>query len=361
MLQIVREIKVGNSRTIEMNARNEFLPQTLKPFCGDRDVYDLPNFLTALQVEFFLQGITEDNLKIAYLAQNLAGSAARWVVKSGQLDQLDKMSYDDFIREFVGNYRGIWDPYTIICVLKKLSQGEDIHAYNNDFSKYIGMLPAGFWSEAAKISVYCLGLNRTTLREVRLAAPKTLHEATAIAVREADLGELISSPELAGISDRPRKIDNSRDPYQIMLKVLALKQKSTIEAYNEAFTQYMDLLPEGYWSEQAQIHQYLKGLKDPTLRNLRIQPPKTLGDAMEFAYRVEYQRHGEKSGMPTLESLRDEYYARESDEFGITRYSRDTPRKKSSRQHCIKNKLCFKCKEPGHISRDCCSKMVGNH
>lgn len=73
-----------------------------------------------------------------------------------------------------------------------------------------------------------------------------------------------------------------------MLKELVLKQKSTIGAYNEAFSQYVDFLPEGYWSEHAQIHQYLKGLGKPSLHNLHTQSPKTLGDAMEFAHQVEY-------------------------------------------------------------------------
>lgn len=78
------------------------------------------------------------------------------------------------------------------------------------------------------------------------------------------------------------------DTYQTMLKVLVLKQKSTIVAYNEAFSQYVDLLPEGCCSEQAQIHQYPKGLGKPLLHNLHTQSPKTLGHAMEFAYWVEY-------------------------------------------------------------------------
>lgn len=175
----------------------------------------------------------------------------------------------------------------------------------------------------------------------------------------------------------------SIDPYYILIELLVLNQKNSVETYNETFTQYIDLLPEGYLSEQAQIHLYLRGLKEAIRPFLRIQTPKTLMDAKEIAHDIEHLKYEANQGMRSLGPLRNRDLAQDSDAMEIdeiranyydknrnkgqerskygTQSNKETFRKKKDRQYCIENKLCFKCQKPGHTSRECRSKMASSY
>lgn len=169
-----------------MNLQKEFTLRTPTPFYGRDDVYELPDFLTALGIQFLTRGITDDNTKIAFLGQNLAGPAARRFVEMGKTDRLDEMSYEEFTTKFINGYKTIQDPYSLVLKIRSIKQTGDIQRYNDLFRRHTDMLPDGIWTERGKVIEYCFGLQSDIRRNVRLTDPKTLYDAMLAAVRAED-------------------------------------------------------------------------------------------------------------------------------------------------------------------------------
>ena len=171
-------------------------------------------------------------------------------------------------------------------------------------------------------------------------------------------------------------------------KLAMLKQTNSVAKYNFDFTQLC--LEINDISESEKLDKYVRGLKDRIRVEVELAEPTTLPQAMSKAQRIDnitYQsRMGHNNGYTpgafnrdsnamelgvmdgndsiqhdeTLNAIRNGSGYRNKAEFKNNNIQpksrRFTPLQRLSQEefsYCQRNRLCLKCKEPGHTARYC--------
>src|SRR6202049_498441 len=171
-------------------------------------------------------------------------------------------------------------------------------------------------------------------------------------------------------------------------KLAMLKQTNSVAKYNFHFTQLC--LEINDISESEKLDKYVRGLKDRIRVEVELAEPTTLAQAMSKAQRIDnitYQsRMGHNSGHApgafsrysnamelgvidgndsmqhdeTLNAIRNGSGYPNKAEFKNNstqpKSRRFTPLQRLSQEefsYCQRNRLCLKCKEPGHTARYC--------
>ena len=157
-------------------------------------------------------------------------------------------------------------------------------------------------------------------------------------------------------------------------KLAVLKQTNSVAKYNLDFTQLC--LEINDISESEKLDKYIRGLKDKIRVEVELAEPTTLSQAMSKAQRIDnitYQSYitGRSTGHPDatamdLGSVNEVNAISSRNGKGYTKPYRPQEAKKQSKQftpaqrlsqeefkYCQANKLCLRCKEPGHVARYC--------
>jgi hypothetical protein len=171
-------------------------------------------------------------------------------------------------------------------------------------------------------------------------------------------------------------------------KLAGMRQFGSVSKYNFEFTALCLEIDD--ISESEKLDRYIRGLKYSIKEKVELEEPTTLAEAMSKAQRIDsityYSRHGSSSssgnkysggsnsykpmelGAVEESSSGDGDVDEASNDSGDQLNAVSSGRKPISRAQqlsreefarCMKNKLCLRCKKPGHISRNC--KVSSNH
>ncbi len=123
------------------------------------------------------------------------------------------------------------------------------------------------------------------------------------------------------------------------------KQVGSVFQYTKGFTELRLQLPPGYTTELQILDKYIRGLKLRTQQEVRMRSPSTLAEAMHIADRFDsvYSNNVQSVYTPRMPDFAPM-------DLGFTQ-----TRKLSNeeRQKLMKERVCFRCRKPGHISKQC--------
>jgi hypothetical protein len=151
-------------------------------------------------------------------------------------------------------------------------------------------------------------------------------------------------------------------------KLAILKQTNSVAKYNFDFTQLCLEIRD--ISESEKLDKYVRGLKDKIRIEVELTEPHTLMQAMSKAQRIDnitFQStfsHSNSNAYGRNTSIKREHVAMDLSAIQSNNYSNkgrssgkpSNPVQKLSQDeftYCQKNRLCLRCKEPGHVARYC--------
>jgi Ty3 transposon capsid-like protein/Zinc knuckle len=151
-----------------------------------------------------------------------------------------------------------------------------------------------------------------------------------------------------GVEDAFKKTFLPKNHIQRLRNQLSqLKQTGSVAAYSSLFRQLILSLPK--FDPDWVLHMYIQGLKDMTRLEVEQKEPATLADAEAIALRVDDIRFAPKANKPTTPGQRN------GNRTNLT--SIDTPRlaklTDAERQRLRASGSCFKCRQRGHLAKDC--------
>ncbi|KAJ2795418.1 hypothetical protein H4R21_005120, partial [Coemansia helicoidea] len=128
-------------------------------------------------------------------------------------------------------------------------------------------------------------------------------------------------------------------------EMAVLKQRSSVEDYVNAFERIAVRLPQ--LSSYDLRVRFITGLKPDILKAVRTRKPDTLEEAKRLAelYDRDYTvPRAATTARPASDAM-------DVDAAHIPRVL--VPLTDQDREYCAANGLCFRCRQPGHSSRDC--------
>jgi hypothetical protein len=156
-------------------------------------------------------------------------------------------------------------------------------------------------------------------------------------------------------------------------RLAALRQTNSVAKYNFDFTQLCLEIKD--ISESEKLDKYVRGLKDKIRMEVELAEPRTLMEAMSKAQRIDnitYQSYfssnhsnritpRDNSAMDLSTINGDVALSAIKQASSINSNSKRsgkqfTPSQRLSQEdfkYCQKNRLCLRCKEPGHLARYC--------
>jgi regulator of replication initiation timing len=169
-------------------------------------------------------------------------------------------------------------------------------------------------------------------------------------------------------------------------KLAVLKQTHSVVRYNSELQQLCLQIDD--ISEAEKLDKYIRGLKPAIREKVELDEPRTLADAMSKAQRIDsityhsrmsqysnstpnsYTRDGDAMDLSVLDGDSDSTQEKTLNAIGSTGINGRTGTSSSSQSrgkpftplqrlsqdefsYCQRNRLCLRCKEPGHIARNC--------
>jgi hypothetical protein len=128
-----------------------------------------------------------------------------------------------------------------------------------------------------------------------------------------------------------------------------LKQTTSVLLYNTAFRELMLELPNMH--EEDRIHAYLKGLKAQIASLVAMQRPTTILDAQRMADTADsiQWQHNPRQFQQTRQYQSPQNYKGPSP-MELDAITKLTP---AERERLRKTGGCFRCRQTGHLARDC--------
>ncbi|SCU92842.1 LAME_0F01728g1_1 [Lachancea meyersii CBS 8951] len=134
-----------------------------------------------MRLDFQLGDVTDDKVKLSFLACNLEGRALSWLLdyaKKARTSQNSKLDYDRVIADFRSYFRIFLNSFHVYEERVSLRQTGSLTAYSEKFKKWKFILDEDMEiSEMASVHQYVVGLKPKIKKLVREQEPKTLSEA----------------------------------------------------------------------------------------------------------------------------------------------------------------------------------------
>jgi hypothetical protein len=153
-----------------------------------------------------------------------------------------------------------------------------------------------------------------------------------------------------------------------MDKWAKLRQVSSVDNYNKAFRSLLLQLPDNATTAYATLDKYIRGLKPKTAIEVQLRDPQTLAEAMTMADKFDTITYTAR--LPAGPWQKPQYVPRQATvvpmELDTIRVDQKThlPQlqklTQEERTSLIAKNACFRCRQPGHIARDCPSQAKGD-
>lgn len=129
-------------------------------------------------------------------------------------------------------------------------------------------------------------------------------------------------------------------------KLNQLRQTRSVHEYVRHFQLHMVDIPNMGIDEARE--RFLAGLKPHIQAHCRLQRPTTLEDAIADALIID-----DCGMLANMDASRHTEHAHEAQAASKQDPQRPTKLTEVEKQRCLKLRLCFRCRKPGHSSRDC--------
>jgi hypothetical protein len=280
----------------------------------DTWLFELENF-------FRMYPKLTDAEKIAFAVACLRDGAVIWwraIVQSHTAEEQKNWSYTQFEQAIRDQYQPVGAAISARAALHHLKQNGSVNAYSAVFMRHLNAISHKMLKED-QMYLYKQGLQAQLAREVDMHNPTSLNECMQIAQR-AEITQR-QFQRARGLPSVPRFLPaNGSAP----MEVAAIDTESYGEASLPAhpYGWPMSMVPYGYppW----------------------MQPARVSGSAQKS---TSNNSNSKQETQTELESS-----------LNAVNMNRSPSMDPKVRQDCLQKGLCFRCKQHGHLSRNCPSK-----
>jgi hypothetical protein len=271
--------------------------------------------------------------RIKYAIMFLDGPATDWWDNLPADDKLRIVTWDAFVESLHARFRPLQASLVARHRLSGLKQTHSVAAYATLFQKEL--TPISDMSDADQIHYFRSGLKSFIGQRVLEKTPKTLHEAIDIAIL-ADaygVGKLNTSLYRGNNSYRAQASKFNKDDNSMDLSMLDHGDQSNDEVESSG--------PVFHGEEESPSSS--SAVSKSQISSLMREFNKMKNEVKKFQTQSSISALGASAASSSSSSSGG----------GRTR----VPVSKEEFEHCWSNRLCLKCKKPGHIARDCRSTM----
>lgn len=330
-------------------------PLPPSPFTGhtgsnaDQWITEIERYFSASQSDL-------DSTSVVFASTYLKDAASVWFTakfpQGGATTQ-----WDEFKSIFLERFRPFAADRLARVNLRELRHRSNVTGYSDAFLKCTQLIPDMHMAD--QIDAYINGLQRNIAVEVDRADPKTLSDAINLAQRE----ELRQSSQgrrgqaTMFYSNRgrhnltPRVPYSAPDPNRMDLSSMLYSRPPPSHGNVHPYENYNSPPPgfhhtPAYYSNQSQPNSFpFQQSADANMQQLQQQ------------YNHAYD-HADSSMNVNAMYQRPSSAYRNSGRNNSNR-APEIPREEFDR--CVKNRLCFRCKKPDHLSRNCPQAQQGNN
>jgi hypothetical protein len=322
---------LGNSftSTPTINAANlgaKVKISTPANFTGARQV-NVSSWLFEMDQYLTLCGVFLDSQRVAVASSYLKEAAFAWwegVCRHSHPTTLSWIAFANAVRE---RFQPLAASRTARAQLRNLRQeNTSVADYSNKFYGLVQLIPD--MSDADQVEVFVHGLRRALAREVDLREPKVLHEAMTMAQKVETLLDThrhywrpsyTSSTTTSTYTSIPSSSSSQPSSNSTAMELGNLNLNDTPEVTAD---------PEWTVEQEDEYNRYMN-------EGDNYEPRFDIWDGQESESIVE-----EKEQLQAIQQR------------GSRNYSAPyMPREELAR--CMKERLCLRCKKPGHIARSC--------
>jgi hypothetical protein len=310
--------------TLPLNSRVKLSQPS--SFNGTRPL-NVQSWLKEMKHYLKLNGVTNEEQEVDVAASYLKESASDWY----QSLPITPRTWIEFVAEMKDRFQPLAASRTARAQLRKLGQTNmSVADYSSKFYSIIQLITD--MNPADQIEWYIYGLRPAIAREVDLREPTTLHQAMTAAQKiEALLDNRRPYNFSSSSSDsrpffssniRPSSSSSSSSSTSTVNSApMELGNVTTVDNdYNTA--------SESVEIEENEYERYLEEGDD-------FEPDYTVFEQLEANSEVEEQAQ-------QLQAIQQRNQRRTAPFLSQEEFTR-----------CMKNRLCLRCKQPGHIARSC--------
>ena len=325
------------------NAAKHMKPLAPNPFTGHTGS-NADQWITELERYFTASRSQPDSSSVVFASTYLRDAASVWF--TAQFPQGASIpQWDEFKRVFLERFRPFAADRIARVNLRELRHRSNVTGYSDAFLKCVQLIPDMHMAD--QVDAYLNGLQRHVAVEVDRLDPKTLSEAINLAQREelrqSSQGRRGQAPLFYNNRDRrnitPRPPYQNTDSNRMDLSALMFSQQGPPQ---ESFHSY---------ENQYSVHPY-----GPPPQAAAAYGYHSSQSVHQQAGDMQQQYHGDSMNLHAMYQRPSAPYRNGGGRSGNR--APEMPREEFDR--CVKNRLCFRCKRPDHLSRNCPLAQQGN-
>jgi hypothetical protein len=325
----------GISPFLPPNVRVKISPPST--FTGARSL-NVENWLNEMKHYLTLCGVLGEEQQVAVAASYLKETASQWWQSRAQLANPPR-NWSTFVSAVKDRFQPLAASRTARAQLRILRQGNlSVSDYSSKFNSLVQLISD--MSQADQVELFIYGLRSTISREVDLRDPKTLYEAMTAAQKVESLfdnrrtyshssydsrtspspSSYISNPSSSSAASSSSSSSSASAPMELGNVTTAAVENNDYD--RELFSEQIEAEPDD------EYERYLE-------EGDNFEPNYELWDEVE-------QRNKEDEHVEQLQAMQQRNQRRTAPYLSPEEFTR-----------CMNQRLCLRCKKPGHIARNC--------
>lgn len=319
----------GSVSLAPISARIKISPPSI--FNGSRSV-NVDNWLNEMKQYLLLGGVNDEPTQVLIAASYLKEVASQWWQGRKQLPN-PPTNWFNFSAALKERFQPLAASRTARSQLRNLRQSNmSVSEYSSKFSSLVQLISD--MSQADQVELFIYGLRSAISREVDLREPKTLYEAMTAAQKVESLLDNRRTYIHSSFNDsRPLTSSTSFAPSSSSASFASSSSSSStaMELGNVTAVENNDYevaSEEAVAEKECEYQRYLEEGDD-------FEPNYELWSDLE-------QRNQDEENVEQLQAMQQRNQRRTAPFMPKEEFTR-----------CINNRLCLRCKKPGHIARNC--------
>jgi hypothetical protein len=320
----------GSVSLAPISARIKISPPSI--FNGSRSV-NVDNWLNEMKQYLLLGGVNDEPTQVLIAGSYLKEVASQWWQGRKQLPD-PPTNWFSFSAALKERFQPLAASRTARSQLRNLRQSNmSVSEYSSKFSSLVQLISD--MSQADQVELFIYGLRSAISREVDLREPKTLYEAMTAAQKvESLLDNRRTYIHSSSNDSRPLTSSTSFAPSSSSASNFASSSSSSstaMELGNVTAVENNDYevaSEEAVAEKECEYQRYLEEGDD-------FEPNYELWSDLE-------QRNQDEENVEQLQAMQQRNQRRTAPFMPKEEFTR-----------CINNRLCLRCKKPGHIARNC--------